>query len=158
MTELCGLPPIIDRQARTLILGSFPSEASLAAQQYYGHRQNHFWKILGAILEQPLYEMAYPARKAAVQKAGIAIWDVFANCKREGSLDSAIRDSTPNDFGQLKVLAPRLKRVCFNGQTAGKFRRLFDDLGYEVHVLPSTSPAYTLAFDKKLALWRAALV
>lgn len=157
MTELCGLPPIIDRQARTLILGSFPSEASLAAQQYYGHRQNHFWKILGAILEQPLYEMDYPARKAAVQKAGIAIWDVFAHCKREGSLDSAIRDTTPNDFSQLKALAPQLGRVCFNGQTAGKSRRLFDELGYAVHVLPSTSPAYTLPFEKKLALWRAAL-
>ena len=121
MKTLYGLPPKIDAQARTLILGSFPSVASLAAGQYYAHRQNQFWRIMGALLKQPLYEMDYEARWPILQAAGVAVWDVYATCEREGSLDSDIRLGVPNDFSQLKTLAPNLRRVCFNGQTAGKF-------------------------------------
>lgn len=157
MTTLYGLPPRIDAQARTLILGSFPSAASLKAQQYYAHRQNQFWRVIGALLEQPLFEMDYAARWPYLHAAGIGVWDVYATCEREGSLDSDIRMGVANDFTSLKVLAPKLERVCFNGQTAGKFQRMFSDMGYTVLVLPSTSPAYTLGFERKLAAWQAAL-
>lgn len=157
VTQLCGLPPLIDARARVLILGSFPSEASLAAQQYYAHRQNHFWRILGAIVGLPLYEMDYAARTAAVKAAGIAIWDVYRACLREGSLDADIRDARPNDFVRLKKSAPQLRRACFNGKTAGKFAPHLAALGFETAVLPSTSPAYTLGFEAKLAAWRAAV-
>ena len=101
MTQLRGLAPIIAERAEVLILGSFPSEASLAAQQYYAHKQNYFWRILGAILNQPLAEMDYAARQQAVMAAGIAIWDVYAACERQGSLDSAIRKGSPNDLSAL---------------------------------------------------------
>ena len=66
MTPLRGLAPIADERARVLILGSFPSEASLAAQHYYAHPQNQFWRILAAILNQPLDAMDYAAKQAAV--------------------------------------------------------------------------------------------
>jgi hypoxanthine-DNA glycosylase len=154
---LHGLPPLIDTRAQVLILGSFPSASSLAAQQYYGHRQNHFWRILGAILEMPLFEMDYSARVAAVKNAGIAIWDVYAECAREGSLDSAIREVKLNDFGSLKMLAPALRRVCFNGKTAAKAAPALTAMGYDIAILPSTSPAFTLAFATKLALWKSKL-
>ena len=157
MTVLKGLPPIIDAQAHILILGSFPSPASLAAQQYYAHRQNQFWRVLAAVLDQPLADLDYAARLAAVKAAGIAIWDVYASCERAGSLDSAIRGGEPNEFGYLRRLAPDLARVCFNGQTAAKFEKVLAGLGYEMVVLPSTSPAYTLAFETKLDRWRQAL-
>ncbi|HTH94321.1 MAG TPA: DNA-deoxyinosine glycosylase [Rhodocyclaceae bacterium] len=158
MSTLRGFAPIIDTRARTLILGSFPSEASLKAQQYYAHKQNQFWKIMGALLNQSLYEMDYAARWPYIQAAGIAVWDVYATCEREGSLDSDIRLGVTNDFARLRTLAPKLERVCFNGQTAAKFQRLLHDMDYEVHVLPSSSPAYTLAFDRKFAAWREALL
>ncbi len=158
MSKLRGLPPIIDRQARVLILGSFPSPASLAARQYYAHRQNQFWRVLAAILEAPLADMDYAARQAAVRAAGIAIWDVYAACEREGSLDSAIRIGKPNEFGELRRLAPNLARVCFNGRTAAKFQPTLAALGYETVVLPSTSPANAgWSFERKLAVWRVAL-
>ena len=157
MTQLAGLAPVIDERARILILGSFPSPASLAAQQYYAHPQNQFWRILAAVLERPLAVMDYAAKLSAVQAAGLGIWDVYGRCARAGSLDSAIRDARANGFDRLKTNAPQLRRVCFNGKTAGKFAGQFAALGCETLVLPSTSPAYTLAFAAKLAAWQAAL-
>ena len=152
------LPPIMDERARVLILGSFPSEASLAAQHYYAHKQNQFWRIMASLLGQPLTEMDYPAKQLALRNAGIAVWDVFASCERQGSLDSAIRQGVPNDFAALKQRAPALVRVCFNGQAAGKFNLPLAQLGLETLVLPSTSPANaTWTFERKLAAWRAGL-
>lgn len=163
--RLTGLPPAVDRRARVLILGSFPSAASLAAGQYYAHPQNQFWRVLGAVIERPLKEMDYSARIAAVQAAGIAIWDVYASCERAGSLDSAIRNPVANDIAVLKkcpegrtALAPALRRICFNGRTAARRLREMEALGYEAVVLPSTSPAHAgMTFEQKLARWRAAL-
>ncbi|MEW6515231.1 MAG: DNA-deoxyinosine glycosylase [Pseudomonadota bacterium] len=160
--RLTGLPPLIGPAARVLILGSFPSAASLAAQQYYAHKQNQFWKILGAVIGAPLYEMDYAAKQSAVKAAGIAIWDVYASCERTGSLDSAIRNGQPNDFASIKksALTGRhlMPRVCFNGQAAGRFAPQLQALGFETLVLPSTSPANaTWSFARKLEAWREAL-
>jgi hypoxanthine-DNA glycosylase len=158
MTQLRGLPPILDAQARVLILGSFPSPASLAAGQYYAHQQNQFWRILAAVLDQSLVDMDYAARLVAVKAAGLAIWDVYRACERPGSLDSAILNGVPNDFAALRKSAVALRRVCFNGQTAGRFAPQLQALGYETTVLPSTSPANAgWSFERKLAAWRTAL-
>jgi hypoxanthine-DNA glycosylase len=149
---------VIDAGVTTLILGSFPSEASLAAGQYYAHPRNQFWTILGRVLGEPLAELPYPARLARVLAHRVGIWDVLGACEREGSLDAAIRNDEPNDFALLHRLAPRLERVVFNGQTAGRYAPVFQRAGFATAVAPSTSPAHagrTLA--QKLALWRRAL-
>jgi TDG/mug DNA glycosylase family protein len=155
---LTGLPPIIDSGVETLILGSFPSPASLAAGQYYAHRQNQFWRLLATLTGEPLTELAYPLRCRRLLEHGIGIWDVYGSCQRQGALDAAIRVAAINDFNRLKEEAPRLRRVFFNGQTAGGMAERFSAAGYAISVLPSTSPAYTLAFERKLAIWRAALL
>lgn len=155
---LAGLPPVIDIRAQVLILGSFPSVASLVARQYYAHPRNQFWRILGAVLDQPLQEMDYAVRIAAVQAAGIAIWDVFAACERAGSLDAAIRNTLANDIARLRESAPRLRRACFNGRMAARRIRDVEALGFEALILPSTSPAHAgMRFAEKLNRWRTAL-
>lgn len=153
---LIGLPPIIDAEVETLILGSFPSPASLAAQQYYAHRQNQFWRVLAALLGEPLVESDYVEKQRCVLRHRIGVWDVYRSCVREGALDSAIRLADANDFSSLELKAPRLRRICFNGQTSGRFEAIFRERGYDTRVLPSTSPAYTLAFAEKVNRWRAA--
>lgn len=144
--------------AQILILGSFPSGASLAAQAYYAHPQNQFWRLVGESIDIPLVAMPYDARKAAMLKARIALWDIYAQCRRVGSLDAAIRDGAFNELDVLLGRMQNLRRVCFNGKTAGRMAAHMALRGYEVFVLPSSSPAYTLSFEKKLAAWREALV
>jgi hypoxanthine-DNA glycosylase len=155
---LRGFPPIIDRRTETLILGSFPSEASLAAGQYYAHPRNQFWRLLGALLGEPLAELDYGRRAVRVLAHRVGIWDVLDACRRPGSLDSSIRDACPNDFAALRQLAPGLRCVLFNGGTAGRFARQFAAAGFATAVLPSSSPAHAgRTFEQKLALWRAAM-
>jgi len=156
---LRGFPPVVAAHTHTLILGSFPGEASLAATQYYAHPRNQFWKLLGAILDEPqLYELAYELRLERVLKHGIGLWDVLAACHREGSLDSAIRNAKPNDFDSLREYAPQLRKVCFNGKKAGQFAGVIGAAGFETLVLPSSSPANAMrSFEQKFAVWRQIL-
>jgi TDG/mug DNA glycosylase family protein len=153
---LVGLPPILDAHTETLILGSFPSPASLAARQYYAHRQNQFWRLLGDLLSQPLADLDYAEKQRTLLSHRIGIWDVYCRCTRQGALDSAIRAVIPNDFSRLETSAPCLRRVCFNGKTSGKFERWFREKGYDTCILPSTSPAFTLPLERKVELWREA--
>ncbi|CAG4895750.1 DNA-deoxyinosine glycosylase [Paraburkholderia gardini] len=153
---LRGFAPVVAADTHTLVLGSFPGEASLVATQYYAHPRNQFWRLLGSVTgEALLHELPYDARLKRVLAHGIGIWDVLDACHREGSLDSAIRNAQPNDFASLREHAPRLRKVCFNGKAAGRFADVIGAAGYETLVLPSSSPANAmLSFEQKLLLWR----
>ncbi|MEO5765515.1 MAG: DNA-deoxyinosine glycosylase [Casimicrobiaceae bacterium] len=150
-----GLAPVLAQDARVLILGSFPSEASLAAQQYYAHPRNHFWPILSAVLDEPLVALPYRARLARVRERGIAIWDTIVACERRGSLDAAIRNAERGEIARVRRVAKALRAVAFNGGTAGRAAPAWRAAGYDVLLMPSTSPAYTRPISEKLAAWRA---
>ena len=98
---LQGLAAVAGPRTRLLLLGSFPGVASLVAQQYYGHPRNQFWPLLSAIWQTDLTGLPYADRLRALQERGLGLWDVYASCRRQGSLDSAIRDAVPNDLPAL---------------------------------------------------------
>ena len=153
--RLHGLPPVLGPGARLLVLGSFPGVASLRAGQYYGHPRNHFWPILSALWQVDLVGLPYAQRLAEMQRRGLGLWDVYASCRRSGSLDSAIADAEWNDFATLRASAPALHAVAHNGGESARARRHLQALGFEVHRLPSTSPANaSWSFERKLAAWR----
>ncbi|HET9645540.1 MAG TPA: DNA-deoxyinosine glycosylase [Burkholderiaceae bacterium] len=155
MTELRGLPPVIATHTRLVVLGSFPSVASLNVREYYAHPRNHFWPILSALWRVDLRAMTYAARIAFVRDKGLGIWDVYASCRREGSLDSAIEDAEPNDLSSLKRMAPALQAIAHNGGESARAMRVTRTLGLPVFRLPSTSPANaSWSFERKLAAWR----
>ena len=156
MTDrLLGLPPVIGRNTRLLVLGSFPGAASLAAGQYYAHPRNHFWPILAAIWQLDLAALPYRQRLAELKRRGLGVWDVYASCRREGSLDQAIEEAEYNDFAALVRRWPALTGVAHNGSESARAMRHFAALGLAVQRLPSTSPANaSWSFDRKLAAWR----
>ena len=150
-----GLPPVLARNTRVLILGSFPGEASLAAQQYYAHPRNHFWPILAALLGEPLPQLPYRARLARLRHRGIGVWDTIVACERRGSLDSSIREAEHGEIARVRRASPALALVCFNGQTAALAATRWRAAGYATLALPSSSPAYTRPLAEKIAAWRA---
>ncbi|MFO1336877.1 MAG: DNA-deoxyinosine glycosylase [Burkholderiaceae bacterium] len=155
--KLVGLAPVIARGTRLVVLGSFPGAASLKAQQYYAHPRNHFWPIVGALLGADLVAMPYAARLAVLRERGLGLWDVYAACLREGSLDSAIEAAEHNDLAGLKRRAPGLVAIAHNGGESARSMRITGALGLPVYRLPSTSPANaSWSFERKLAAWRVA--
>ncbi|MFZ6767446.1 DNA-deoxyinosine glycosylase [Undibacterium sp. Di26W] len=153
---LQGFPPVIDQRTHTLVLGSFPGEASLHAVQYYAYKQNQFWRLMSASLETDMLALDYPQRLDCLLAHGVGLWDIFHSCLRSGSLDSAIRQGELNDFSSLQARHPQLRKLCFNGQTAGKMAGYFSERGYQTAILPSSSPAYAMrSFEDKLREWKA---
>ncbi len=158
MSRLVGLPPVIGPQTRLLVLGSFPGVASLRTQRYYGHPQNQFWKILSAVWAVDLVALDYAERLAVVRERGLGIWDVYAACEREGSLDSAIRHAELNDFARLQHECPNLRAIAHNGGESYRHAKHTQALGLPVVKLPSTSPANaSWSFERKLAAWAEVL-
>ena len=153
---LQGLGPVAGPGTRLLVLGSFPGLASLRAQQYYGHPRNHFWPILAALWQLDLPGLPYDQRLAVAQDHGLGLWDVYAACRREGSLDSAIEAAVLNDLASLAARLPQLQAIAHNGGESARARRVTEALGLPVYRLPSTSPANaSWSFERKLAAWRA---
>jgi hypoxanthine-DNA glycosylase len=163
-TVVCSFPPIAAPDARVLILGSVPSIASLAKQQYYGHPQNAFWPIMGRLFGAGR-ELPYEERKRMLYSHRVAVWDVLRECHREGSLDSDIRveSESPNDFATFFREHPHIGTVFFNGgRSEAMFRRHVLsivaglDRDWRYVRLPSTSPAHAgRDFAQKLSAWRA---
>ena len=162
MTQVYSFPPIESAAARVLVLGSMPGAMSLRLQQYYGHPQNAFWKIMGEVLG---FDAAAPYVQCVAALIGrkVAVWDVLASCIREGSLDADIDDRSivANDFAAFFNSHPQVARVCFNGAKAESVYRkhVLPHLAAERAVqyvrLPSTSPAHAgMRFEAKAEAWR----
>jgi hypoxanthine-DNA glycosylase len=152
-----SFPPIVDAQARVLVLGTLPGEESLRRGEYYAHPRNLFWPIVFCLFGATP-AMDYAQRLAFVAAQRIALWDVCELGEREASADSTIRRERPNAIGRLLDTHPLIRAVAFNGSAA---QRVYDrhfsrraELAYLA--LPSTSPAHArLDFSAKLACWTA---
>jgi len=166
--RLQGLASLLHPDIRVLVLGSFPSVKSLQSQQYYAHPQNHFWRIMRALWPDAAWpaDGDYAQRCKCLLAQGVGVWDVYAHCEREGSLDSAIRHAQLNDFPGLLRQCPRLSGILHNGgesfRHAKVVKKALQDAACGervlIHRLPSTSPANaSWTFEQKLSAWRAVM-
>ncbi|HEX8233213.1 MAG TPA: DNA-deoxyinosine glycosylase [Caulobacteraceae bacterium] len=147
--------PVCDEHTRLLILGSLPGDKALALRQYYGNPQNHFWRLMERVLQEPLVPLAYEDRLHVLLGRGVGLWDVIGAAEREGSLDAAIRNVSGNDLLALTSRLPRLQAVAFNGSTSARLGRprLEGETRLTLVQLPSSSPARAMRFDDKAAAW-----
>ena len=144
----------MDAGTRLLVLGSLPGEVSLASARYYAHPRNHFWALMSAVIGADLVALSYEDRLSTLLQAGVGLWDVVASATRTGSLDAAIRSLQPNALAELAQSLPALEAVAFNGAKSSQIgRRALVGVPQTLIDLPSSSPAYTLAFEAKLARW-----
>jgi len=101
----------------------------------------------------------YLSKKKLLLSNNIGIWDVAHTAIRKGSLDSNIKNEVPNDLLSFIAANTNLSIIGFNGKKSEKlFNEYFtrsDKITYIT--LPSTSPAHTIAFEKKLEIWKRLL-
>jgi hypoxanthine-DNA glycosylase len=184
---LRGLPALLDGNTRVVILGSFPGVRSLELQQYYAHPQNQLWRLvfsaLSASSPKKYCTGSYEIRSNYLLSLGVGLWDVYAACKRVGSLDSAIENAQLNDLTSLRSRCPQLRAIAHNGGESYKHAKTVDQLlnaagpsqgprapsggsaahavtgvGVKILKLPSSSPAHaSWSFERKLVVWREVL-
>ena len=167
-------------EPRFLILGSFPSAQSLERREYYGNPRNHFWRIVALCFGQP-EPAVYGGKLALLREGRIALWDVYAACERQGSLDKDIAAGAPNPIFRFIAERPGIEAIGLNGGAAAaaflaslpggvplpRLARSGDSAPWtpsfdpertiRVARLPSTSPIPTAGFktaDDKLPLWK----
>ena len=150
------MPPIAGPDARLFVLGSLPGDASLAAQRYYAHPTNQFWRLLGSAIGEEVQALGYEQRLERLAERRVGLWDVIASATRPGSLDQAIRLAEHNRIQQLLHDYRELRAIAFNGATSAAIgRRLIGEPPAHVTLidLPSSSAANTRAFAEKAAAW-----
>ena len=61
---------------------------------FYGHPQNRFWKVLAAVLGEPIPQ-DIPEKRQMLLSHGVALWDSIAQCEIAGSSDASIDGRGP---------------------------------------------------------------
>ncbi len=156
LSRKSAFAPVAGPGTMVLLLGSLPGEASLVAQRYYAHPQNQFWRLIGAVIgREDLAGMNYDARLAALDSAGIGLWDTIATAKRSGSLDAAIREAEPAALRDLVVTLPALHAIGFNGAISARIgRKQLGATTLTLVDLPSSSPAHaSMTLAAKRECW-----
>ena len=145
-----GFPPLYDEDSEILILGSMPSPLSRKQGFYYGHPQNRFWKVMAAVLKEPVPETV-EEKKELMLSHKIALWDSLEECDIEGASDSSIRNPVPSDIPRI-LSETKIRKIYATGQTAWRFYMKYNYplTGMEAERLPSTSPANCAASLEKL--------
>ena len=73
MSDICKcFAPVENAGCTILILGSMPGERSLELQQYYGHKNNRFWRLMAEIFNNGEMIDDYEKRKALLLRSNVA--------------------------------------------------------------------------------------
>eukprot|EP00924_Labyrinthula_sp_SR-Ha-C_P005730 snap_masked-scaffold_14-processed-gene-3.35-mRNA-1 protein AED:1.00 eAED:1.00 QI:0/-1/0/0/-1/1/1/0/312 len=147
----------LDPDPHTLILGTCPSEKSLArgltgndkklrggsGQQMFGNPRNCFFNIAGSAFNFSRVHVTYQQQLEMLTGNGYALWEVFYQCIRKGSLDNSVdlngkiilnnkrgeNKKFPNDVTVLNDIPwilrtfPSIRRIVLPGSTAEIFAK-----------------------------------
>ncbi len=150
-----SLPPMIDEDSEILVLGTIPGDKSLEKREYYASSRNSFWKIIYKLFRKDGEEFkSYEEKLACLKEHHIALWDVFACCKREGSTDGNIMEEELNDIDSLLKRYPNIRKIICNGQKASTY---LSDIKIEVVVAESTSGTNAKKIEVKIEDWKSKL-
>ena len=132
--------PVIFKESRVLILGSFPSVKSREVDFYYGNKNNRFFKILEVIFDEKIGE-SKEAKIDFLKRHKIALFDVVKSCEIVGSSDSSISVKEVNDIGKL-IENTDIEKILLNGKKAYEiFQKYIKIDKIKYFYIPSSSPA-----------------
>ena len=157
-TVVHTIPPLYDSHSRVLLLGSIPSPKSREIGFFYGHPQNRFWRVLAAVLGEPVPQII-EEKRAMCLKHHVALWDTIARCDIAGASDLSIRNAEPNDIGKLVRESEITRIFATGGKSAELYRKLIEpQLHIPITQLPSTSPANAAwSLDRLIEAYRVIL-
>ena len=177
------LTPFLPRNAKLLMLGSFPPPQNRWKMNfYYPNYQNDMWRIFGLIffsdknhfLDLPNKNFKESQIREFLSQAGIGIFDTAYQIKRlQGNAsDKFLEIVTPTDLSALLEQIPMCHTIMTTGDKAtDTLMQHFPDqpvkpmIGQSVQVnydnrelslyrLPSSSRAYPLALEKKADVYK----
>jgi len=149
--------PIVFKDTKILILGSFPSIKSFEKSFYYAHPSNQFWKILECVTSYPVNNR--DQKIWLLKECHFGLWNMIKNCSRDNSLDSSLEDEVVNDIALFLDRNPNIKKVAFTGKKAqALFETHFGYLDIKRVYLPSPSAAYAkMSFNDKCQIYKEVL-
>lgn len=158
-TVIHNIPPLFDANSRVLLLGSIPSPKSREMKFFYGHPQNRFWRVLAAVLGEPVPDTIAHKREMCLSH-NVALWDTIAKCDIAGASDTSIKNAVPNDIGWLLAQTKIQRIFATGGKSAMLYRKLIEpDTRVPITQLPSTSPANAAwTLDRLIEAYRVILL
>ena len=136
--------PIYNKDSKILILGSMASVKSLEMGFYYMHPRNRFWSTISKVVGKQVPDDIDGKRQWLIDNK-IALMDIIYSCNRKGSLDSDIKDVTPNDIKKVLDVADIRAIYCNGRKSYDTARKVYPNLKF--NYLPSTSPANAGGWD-----------
>ena len=152
-----GLPPVVDENTEILILGTLPSDMSLAAGQYYANPGNDFWKLVGAALNSSLDGLSYEDKLKLLKANRVGLWDVYHSGVPPREHGQGNHGRRIERLHRPEGIAPNVRLICFNGREAAKAKESLTRLKYETRLLPSSSPANRKDSEGRLTCWKSAI-
>lgn len=180
-TETHPLAPFTPPNAKVLILGSFPPpQVRWKMPFYYPNFNNDFWRIMGLVFFDDKDHFINTADKSFYQdkierflnRTGIAISDTAYQIKRlqNNASDKFLEVITPMDIAGILDKLPNCTSIITTGEKATQilcdtYAATAPKVGQSVNLkigqksitlyrLPSSSRAYPLSLDKKVAAYR----
>lgn len=175
------LEPFLPKNARILMLGSFPPQRKRWSMDfYYPNLNNDMWRITGLLFFNNKDYFLNETKKAFcrdriipfLEEKGVALFDTASSIRRlqDNASDKFLEVVQPTDISVLLEQLPECKAIVTTGQKATDTLRqqfeveepkvgdfsgfLFQDRTMRLYRMPSSSRAYPLALEKKAAAYR----
>jgi G:T/U-mismatch repair DNA glycosylase len=183
-TEHHPLQPFLPKNARLLMLGSFPPQKKRWSMDfYYPNLNNDMWRVMGLIFFGEKNYFVDTAHKAFCKKRivdfvtekGIALFDTATVVRRlkDNAADQFLEIVEATDIRALLQQLPDCKAVAVTGQKAmdtlrqqlqvaepsvGKSAEfVFENRPMRLFRMPSTSRAYPLKLEHKAEMYETML-
>lgn len=180
-TEKHPLEPFLPKNARMLMLGSFPPpKARWSMEFFYPNWINDMWRIMGLIFYNDKHHFEVKGEKRFDKDAiikfcldkGIALYDTACEVIRlkENASDKFLEVVTPTDINALLTALPHCTAIVTTGQKATEVitetflcdepsvgsSTIFFSGKRKIRLwrMPSSSRAYPLSIEKKAEHYR----